>query len=187
MKYFTLWLCLISVLLSTVLWGCKENNDSPEETEKVAPVFEMADVGPETVALINKEVERLVLEMDTYEVKGPITVNHLDGLAEMTLFNFQGLPTVIKTQRGQREQWFFLYNRRVIFLREVNYFQDHLTENKFYYSNTGMIKALEKEAKDQAGLATAESNRYRRKSQNDYRLDVREVNFLIIKFLYGEI
>lgn len=187
MKFYTQLNHLLLFLICSSLYSCKSDKSIENETEKGPPVFQMTDVGPETVPLINKEVERIVKEMNTYEVKGPITVKHLDGLAEMTLYNLSGIPVVIKTQKAQTEQWFFLYNRRVIYLRELIYEESSLTENKFYYSNTGMINAVQKEAKDQSELPKVEPSKFRKGFKKDYRLNVQEVNFLVISFLYGDL
>lgn len=187
MKFYTNLNQLLLFLICTAFYSCKSDESVENETEKGPPVFQMTDVGPETLPLIDQEVERIVKEMNDYEAKGPITVKHIDGLAEMTLYNLAGVPVVIKTQKAQTEQWFFLYNRRVIYLRELLYQDDSLTENKFYYSNTGMINATQKEAKNQSDLSKATSSKFRKGSRKDYRLDVREVNFLVIGFLYGDL
>lgn len=187
MKFYTNLNQLLLFLICTAFYSCKSEESVENETEKSPPVFQMTDVGPETLPLIDQEVERIVKEMNDYEAKGPITVKHIDGLAEMTLYNLAGVPVVIKTQKAQTEQWFFLYNRRVIYLRELLYQDDSLTENKFYYSNTGMINATQKEAKNQSDLSKVTSSKFRKGSRKDYRLDVREVNFLVIGFLYGDL
>jgi hypothetical protein len=67
------------------------------------------------------------------------------------------------------------------------YQDDSLTENKFYYSNTGMINATQKEAENQSELSKVNSSKFRKSFKKDYRLDVREVNFLVIGFLYGDL
>jgi hypothetical protein len=187
MKFYTNLNQLLLFLICSAFYSCKSDESIENEVEKSPPVFQMTDVGPETVPLIDKEVERIVKEMNDYEVKGPITVKHVDGLAEMTLYNLTGVPVVIKTQKAQTEQWFFLYNRRVIYLRELIYQDDSLTENKFYYSNTGMINATQKEAENQSELSKVNSSKFRKSFKKDYRLDVREVNFLVIGFLYGDL
>jgi len=187
MKFYTQFNHLLFFLICGFLYSCKSDKSIDNEVENGPPVFQMTDVGPETVPLINKEVERIVKEMNTYEVKGPITVKHLDGLAEMTLYNLAGVPVVIKTQKAQTEQWFFLYNRRVIYLRELIYEENALTENKFYYSNTGMINAVQKQANNQASLPEVESKKFKKGFKKDYRLNVQEVNFLVISFLYGDL
>jgi len=187
MKFYTQLNHLLLFLICSYLYGCKSDESIENETEKGPPVFQMTDVGPETVPLINKEVERIVKEMNTYEVKGPITVKQEEGLAEMTLYNLNGVPVVIKTQKAQTEQWFFLYNRRVIYLRELIYDEHSLTENKFYYSNSGMINAVQKEAENQAELPKIEPSKLRKGFKKDYRFDVREVNFMVIGFLYGDL
>ena len=187
MKFYTNLNQLLLFLICSAFYSCKSDESVENETEKSPPVFQMTDVGPETVPLIDKEVERIVKEMNDYEVKGPITVKHVDGLAEMTLYNLAGAPVVIKTQKAQTEQWFFLYNRRVIYLRELIYQDDSLTENKFYYSNTGMVNATQKEAENQSELSKSTPSKFRKGFKKDYRLDVREVNFLVIGFLYGDL
>lgn len=187
MKFYTNLNQLLLFLICSAFYSCKSDESIENEAEKSPPVFQMTDVGPETVPLIEKEVERIVKEMNDYEVKGPITVKHVEGLAEMTLYNLAGVPVVIKTQKAQTEQWFFLYNRRVIYLRELIYQDDSLTENKFYYSNTSMINATQKEADNQSELSKATSSKFRKGFKKDYRLDVREVNFLVIGFLYGDL
>ncbi len=187
MKFYTNLNQLLLFLICSTFYSCKSDESIDNEAEKSPPVFQMTDVGPETVPLIDKEVERIVNEMNDYEAKGPITVKHIDGLAEMTLYNLAGVPVVIKTQKAQTEQWFFLYNRRVIYLRELIYQDDSLTENKFYYSNTGMINATQKKAENQSELSIVSSSKFRKGFNKDYRLDVREVNFLVIGFLYGDL
>lgn len=187
MKFYTQLNNLLFFLICSSLGSCKPDESIKNDSEKGPPVFQMTDVGPESVPLINKEVERIVKEMNTYEVKGPITVKHIEGLAEMTLYNLSGVPVVVKTQKAQTEQWFFLYNRRVIYLRELIYEENSLTENKFYYSNTGMINAVQKEAKNQSDLPKVEPSKFRKEFKKDYRLDVQEVNFLVISFLYGDL
>ncbi len=186
MKFYTNLNQLLLFLICSAFYSCKSDETVENEVEKSPPVFQMTDVGPETVPLIDKEVERIVKEMNDYEAKGPITVKHVDGLAEMTMYNLEGVPVVIKTQKAQTEQWFFLYNRRVICLRELLYQDDSLTENKFYYSNTGMINATQKEAENQSELSKVNSYKFRKGFKKDYRLDVRDVNFLVIGFLYGD-
>jgi hypothetical protein len=187
MKFYTNLNHLLLFLICSSFYSCKSDESIEKEPEKSPPVFQMTDVGPETVPVIEKEVERIVKEMNDYEVKGPITVKHVDGLAEMTMYNLAGVPVVIKTQKAQTEQWFFLYNRRVIYLRELIYQDDLLTENKFYYSNTAMINATEKVAVNQSELSKTTPSKFRKGFKKDYRLDVREVNFLVIGFLYGDL
>jgi hypothetical protein len=187
MKSYTHLNHLLFFLICNFLFSCKSEENVDNETEQGPPVFQMTDVGPETVPLINKEVERIVREMNSYESKGPITVKHYNGLAEMTLYNLNGVPIVIKTQKAQTEQWFFLYNRRVIYLRELIYGEKSLIENKFYYSNTGMIHAVQKEAQNQAALASVKPESFRKGFKKDYRSSVQEVNLLVFRFLYGDI
>jgi hypothetical protein len=50
-----------------------------------------------------------------------------------------------------------------------------------------MINASQKEAENQAELAKVNSSKFRKGFKKDYRLDVREVNFLVIGFLYGDL
>jgi hypothetical protein len=50
-----------------------------------------------------------------------------------------------------------------------------------------MINATQKEAENQSELSKVNSSKFRKSFKKDYRLDVREVNFLVIGFLYGDL
>jgi hypothetical protein len=50
-----------------------------------------------------------------------------------------------------------------------------------------MVNATQKEAENQSELSKATSSKFRKGFNKDYRLDVREVNFLVIGFLYGDL
>lgn len=183
MNKSSLLVALVSLSLGAFS-ACKSDNTNNQASQESG--IETPDAGPEVIADIDRRVADIGAGMDTLEVKGPITVTRGADNYEATAYFLNSEPLIIHSQFGGVNQWYYLYNRRVIMLRELLGEGKGVVENKFYYSTDAVLLAETRKADAEPALLDARARKYRPTGDDDYRMDVGAANSSGIGFLYGQ-
>lgn len=139
------------------LASCQSNNKSkaPIDQEPEQAVLEYEnDGGPADDAAVTAYVASIEKARPTLGIRGPVTVEFGKNiLAEAQVFNAEsGVPVLIYLQIRDVEQWYYLYNRRVVQFRERRPSSKGFSERQWNYTYAKALSGLEKNAPTPDGL-----------------------------------
>lgn len=183
---------LLSCMLLLGLLGCKNdanNNGEANETDSNgvwktdAPPIK----GPESIAGIEELVKKIDAEMDSMSMAGPNYV--FEGpektKVEVMVYSKNGLPHLVYTKTPKLESWYYLLERRPVYLKELELTENGFVQNRFYYGTQKLIGAERRKGASPDEANSASPGKYRG-SKDDFRLSGEAVTGKVLEFLYGK-
>lgn len=92
---------------------------------------------------------------------------------------------MIYTISGGTERWYYLLDRRPVFLKELIASEKEFVQNHFYYGTKNLIQADSRNAKTKQELNTAEVRSYPG-NREDFQLSGEATTAKVLEFLYGK-
>lgn len=172
--------------------GCKNDAKNTGETKALGPndVLEVDAPpikGPESIAGIEKLVKSIDADLDSMTVAGPNYV--FEGpekeKIEVLVYSKDGMPQLIHCQNPKLESWYYLLERRPVFLKELVLTENGFVQNRFYYGTKELIGAESRKGASPDEANSASSGRYRG-AKDDYRLSGEAATGKVLEYLYGK-
>lgn len=137
MNRFFLLLATVSLTLASN--ACKKSTrpaSALDEEPEPAVIGLEPDGGPADVAAINTYIESIEKARPTLGIRGPVTVEFGKRIiAEAQVYNADsGVPVLIYCQIREVEQWYYLFNRRVVQFRERRPADNGFEERRWNYT-----------------------------------------------------
>lgn len=180
---------LLSGMLLLSLLGCK-NDVKTEETNPDAAWKTNAPPikGPESIAGIEKIVKNIDAEISAMTVAGPSYV--FEGAektkVEVMVYSKDGMPHLIYTKAPKLESWYYLLERRPVYLKELELTENGFVQNRFYYGTQKLIGAERRKGASPDEANSASPGKYRG-AKDDFRLSGETVTGKVLEFLYGKL
>lgn len=180
MKKITL--CLL--VLSGMILACQPDQSSTGNDENANE--------DSTFPASKNEIEAIVTgiqnSLDTMQERGPLTVNRGDDTWEIYAYYINQDPQMLRAISNEGEQVYYFSDRRVVQLQEFANVDDGFVEERvFLYNEDEVVDTKVRRAASRLGLQEKEFKRYRSPyGDEDFRLDVNQVNGLAIGFIYGQ-
>ncbi|MBK6949298.1 MAG: hypothetical protein IPH16_15645 [Haliscomenobacter sp.] len=151
---------LVALILSIA--SCrKEAKPASEQTpatEAQAPEIEVKDDGgPKDQKAIDAYTAAIDANLSGMDLRGPQTVDFSSGQrGEVTVYaDTSAMPLLAYCQIREVEQWYYLYNRRVVQFKERRPGKKGFEERRWYYSQTDLLSGALRKANTPDGLAAA--------------------------------
>ena len=180
---------LLYVLVLIGLAACK--NDAKNEAPKNLGPNDLLTVeappitGPESVAEINKLVKDIDAQMDSFNVAGPNYVFEGKEKIEVMVYSNAIAPQLIYSKSAKSESWYYLKDRRPVFLKELVLAENGFVQNRFYYGTKDLIGAETLKGASPDATNTGKPRRYRGE-KDDFRLSGEAVTGKALEYLYGK-
>lgn len=169
---------LLLAALSFFNWAC--TNDGGESES--GPRFPKSQSGVYEIVSAVDEV------LDTLEARGPITIVRDSVNVEVTAYMQGDDPALIHAQYPEKEEWYYLLNRRTIMLREYLFNEDGQTsirENQFFYHPEEVLGMRSRKATTREELITLSFSKMDL-AEGDPRLDPEGISSSAVNFIYGQ-
>lgn len=181
---------LLSLLLLLGFMACKNDGKNDGDTKVLGPndVFEVDAppiTGPESIAEVEKLVKNIDGIMDSMNVAGPNYVFNGNEKTEVMVYSYEGMPQLIYCKAPKLESWYYLKDRRPVYLKELVLTEDGFVQNRFYYGTQKLIGAERRKGASPDETNSASPGRYRGK-KDDFRLSGEAVTGKVLEFLYGK-
>lgn len=182
---------LLFVLFSGLaISSCKNDAKSPATDEvdvsgiEAKPLFP-DDGGPADLTAIKAYVDSIDGIFPTMGMRGPRTILFGEQVAEAKAYSGEDdAPRLIYCQLRDVEQWYYLYNRRIVEYRERRPGKKGFEEQRWYYNNFGVIKGEMRNASNPAEIDNAPGKEIPlKKMGTDFAFE--EVSMRIFEVLYG--
>lgn len=178
---------ILCVLLVLGVFACKNDVDSKGTSNEVlVDVYAPPITGPESIAEINKLVKRIDAEKDSMNVAGPNYV--FDGNKEKTevmVYSNTEAPQLIYCKASKLESWYYLKDRRPVYLKELALTENGFVQNRFYYGTKDLIGAETRKGPSPDATNTGAVGKYRGE-KDDFRLSGEGVAGKVLEYLYGK-
>lgn len=123
-----------------------------------APKIEVKDDGgPKDEKAIDAYTAAIDGNLSAMGLRGPRTVDFSSGQrAEVTVYaDSSAMPLLVYCQIREVEQWYYLYNRRVVQFKERRPGKKGFEERRWYYSQTAILSGALRKANTPDGLNAA--------------------------------
>jgi hypothetical protein len=186
MKYIN-YLFFFCALLA--LGACKNDktvkNDPPPVTANTPTLKDTPVDGPVTINAIKQYVKEVDAGKDSLRQLGP-SYYFKDKVKTQVIQYSNGIePLIVFCQTQESDQFIYLYQRRPVFMREIAPIETGFQENRFYYGADNVLAAERREGVDPKKAKNGEAKTLTSKGADDYRFQVKEMNNLILKYLYN--
>jgi len=183
-------------ILFLILWtllgfvACKNDakkevaaqNDAPDGVFKVdAPPIR----GPETVAEIDELVKGIDAQKDSLRVAGPNYVFAGKEKTEVMAYSDALAPQLIYCKTALLESWYYLVDRRPVFLKEISLTDKGFVQNRFYYGTKKLIRAETRSGPSPDATNNGAPRNFRG-DKDDLRLSGEAVTGKVLEYLYGK-
>lgn len=180
---------LLSLLLLLGFAACK--NDGKNDGTKVVGPNDVLEVdappitGPESIAEVEKLVKTIDGEMDSMNVAGPNYVFDGNEKTEVMVYSYQGTPQLIYCKAAKLESWYYLKDRRPVYLKELALTENGFVQNRFYYGPKELIGAESREGASPDDTNKGAAKKYRG-AKDDFRLSGEATTGKVLEYLYGK-
>lgn len=179
---------LLSCMLLLSLLGCKNDVKNAEANPDGVWEVDVPPIkGPESIAGIEKIVKKIDAEMDSMDVAGPNYV--FEGpektKIEVMVYSKDGMPHLVYTKAPNLESWYYLLERRPVYLKELVLTENGFEQNRFYYGTQKLIGAERRKGASPDEANNASPGKYRG-AKDDFRLSGEAVTGKVLEFLYGK-
>ena len=181
---------LLSLLLLLGFVACKNDGKNDGETKVLGPndVFEVDAppiTGPESIAEVEKLVKSIDAVQDSMNVAGPNYVFNGKEKTEVFVHSYEGMPLMIYCKTPKLESWYYLKDRRPVYLKELVLTEDGFVQNRFYYGTKELIGAESRKGASPDATNNGAAKRYRG-AKDDFRLSGEAATAKVLEYLYGK-
>lgn len=181
---------LLSLLLLLGFVACKNDGKNDGETKVLGPndVFEVDAppiTGPESIAEVEKLVKSIDAVQDSMNVAGPNYVFNGKEKTEVFVHSYEGMPLMIYCKTPKLESWYYLKDRRPVYLKELVLTEDGFVQNRFYYGPKELIGAESRQGASPDATNNGAAKRYRG-AKDDFRLSGEAATAKVLEYLYGK-
>ncbi|WP_148270121.1 hypothetical protein [Haliscomenobacter hydrossis] len=181
---------LLSLLVLLGMMACKNEAKIDAETKELGPndlltVDAPPITGPESIAEIEKLVKSIDGQKDTLRVTGPVFVFEGKEKVDVTVYSNQEAPQLVYCKAPKVESWYYLKDRRPVYLKEIALTEDGFTQNRFYYGTKKLIGAETRKGASPDATNTGEAGKYRGE-KDDFRLSGEAATGKVLVYLYGK-
>lgn len=183
---------LLSCMLLLSILGCKNDAKNAGETKALGPndILEVdapSIKGPESIAGIEKLVKKIDADLDSMTVAGPNYV--FEGpekeKIEVMVYSKDGMPQLIYGKSAKLESWYYLVERRPVYLKELVLTENGFVQNRFYFGTKELIGAESRKGASPDEANSASPSRYRG-AKDDHRLSGEATTGKVLEYLYGK-
>ncbi|MBK8042515.1 MAG: hypothetical protein KBG02_07950 [Haliscomenobacter sp.] len=154
---------VFSLVALTLAFASCRNEPKPAAQQTPATGAETAgmevkdDGGPKDQKAIEAFSAAIDANLSTMTLRGPQTVDFSSGQrGEVTVYaDTSAMPMLAYCQIREVEQWYYLYNRRVVQFKERRPGKKGFEERRWYYSQTNLLAGELRKANTPDGLAAA--------------------------------
>lgn len=182
---------ILCVLLVLGVFACKNDAKSDADSKGIGPndllkVDAPPITGPESTAEINKLVKRIDAEKDSMNAAGPNYVfNGNKERIEVMVYSSAEAPQLIYCKATKLESWYYLKDRRPVYLKELALTDEGFVQNRFYYGTKDLIGAETRKGSSPDATNTGAVGKYRG-DKDDFRLSGEAVTGKVLEYLYGK-
>ncbi len=181
---------LLSLLLLLGFVACKNDGKNDGDTKGLGPddVFEVDAppiTGPESIAEVEKLVKSIDAVQDSMNVAGPNYVFNGKEKTEVFVYSYEGMPLMIYCKTPKLESWYYLKDRRPVYLKELVLTEDGFVQNRFYYGTKELIGAESRKGPSPDATNNGPAKRYRG-AKDDFRLSGEAATGVVLEYLYGK-
>ncbi len=183
---------LLSLLVLLGMMACKNEAKNDVETKGLGDndlltVEAPPITGPESIAEIEKLVKSIDNQMDSLRAAGPVYVFEADGKekVDVTVYSNQEAPQLVYCKALKVESWYYLKDRRPVYLKEIALTEDGFVQNRFYYGTKKLIGAETRKGASPDATNTGEAGKYRGE-KDDFRLSGEAATAKVLVYLYGK-
>ena len=181
---------LLSLLLLLGFVACKNDGKNDGGTKFLGPndVFEVDAppiTGPESIAEVEKLVKSIDGVMDSMNVAGPNYVFNGNEKTEVMVYSYEGMPQMIYCKAPNQESWYYLKDRRPVYLKELVLTENGFVQNRFYYGPKELIGAESRKGDSPDATNNGAAKRYRG-AKDDFRLSGEAATGVVLEYLYGK-
>ncbi|WP_373551652.1 hypothetical protein [Haliscomenobacter sp.] len=181
---------LLSLLLLLGFVACKNDGKNDGETKVLGPndVFEVDAppiTGPESIAEVEKLVKGIDAVQDSMNVAGPNFVFNGKEKTEVFVYSYEGMPQMVYCKTPKLESWYYLKDRRPVYLKELALTESGFVQNRFYYGPKDLIGAESREGASPDDTNKGAVKKYRG-AKDDFRLSGEAATGKVLEYLYGK-
>ncbi len=181
---------LLSLLLLLGFVACKNDGKNDGDTKVLGPndlleVDAPPITGPESIAEVEKLVKSIDGVMDSMNVAGPNFVFNGNEKTEVMVYSYEGMPQMIYCKAPKVESWYYLKDRRPVYLKELVLSKDGFVQNRFYYGTKELIGAESLKGASPDDTNNGTPKRYRG-AKDDFRLSGEAATAKVLEYLYGK-